>query len=556
MPQMSIDRSRLARVAASLATALALLPLSQASATPTEIRVGGPSAPADSKLAIVASDKDLRGQRFSATLAGKTVLSGRLKAAKGSPDPWRHAFVADLSELSDPGAYRLEAGGASSPPWIVQADGSAAGIEVILDYLRTNRDGAEPARLHGPAHLNDAALPDGSPIPISGGWMDAGDMIHFTQTTAATVVLLETAARFSPARASALREESDVGVRWLLRAHPEPGLFIAQVGDARDHEQGFRDPAADDASAEPGIGTRVAYPGVGGDTAGKTAAALALVADRSPEPLRAQLLGAAREWYAAGLAAAAPLGPLGGRSGGFYLTGSWEDDMAGGAAALYRSTAEPAFLEQAEDFLRNARYEAGIDPYSFSTFAAAELCGALGAPAASAGSARDFGCEVLADTGRFAAKVSRRTAFATPGEFTWGQTRLNANAGTAAALAERAGLLPGGEAIAASARDYLLGRNPWGRSFVAGYGQKPAREIHHWAVALAGDGEPRGAVVGGPAPADQVKEQGFRAKIRKFARYDSRRAVYEDHRPNYVTSEPTIDYSAATILMLAVVASG
>ena len=42
-----------------------------------------------------------------------------------------------------------------------------------------------------------------------------------------------------------------------------PDLFVAQVGDTRDHDKGFRDPASDDSSGEPGIGTRFAYPGIG-----------------------------------------------------------------------------------------------------------------------------------------------------------------------------------------------------------------------------------------------------------------------------------------------------
>jgi Glycosyl hydrolase family 9 len=40
-----------------------------------------------------------------------------------------------------------------------------------------------------------------------------------------------------------------------------------------------------------------------------------------------------------------------------------------------------------------------------------------------------------------------------------------------------------GRALAADARDWMLGRNPWGRSFVAGLGPGAPEQIHHWAVA-------------------------------------------------------------------------
>ena len=68
--------------------------------------------------------------------------------------------------------------------------------------------------------------------------------------------------------------------------------------------------------------------------------------------------------------------------------------------------------------------------------------------------------------------------------------------------------LIGATPIAARARDYLLGANQWGSSFVVGYGQKAAKKPHHWAK-LIGKRKPRGAVVGGPAPRADIAEQGF-----------------------------------------------
>ena len=71
-------------------------------------------------------------------------------------------------------------------------------------------------------------------------------MLHFTQTTAFSTAVLEASARLDPANAPALEAEADVGMRWLLAAHPFPDVFVAQVGDERDHDLGFRDPADDD----------------------------------------------------------------------------------------------------------------------------------------------------------------------------------------------------------------------------------------------------------------------------------------------------------------------
>ena len=67
---------------------------------------------------------------------------------------------------------------------------------------------------------------------------------------------------------------------------------MIQVGDHRDHDRAFSDPALDDASSKPGIGHRLAYHwgdvgdvgDVGGDVGGKVATALALAADRAEGP--------------------------------------------------------------------------------------------------------------------------------------------------------------------------------------------------------------------------------------------------------------------------------
>lgn len=316
-----------------------------AAAAPPAIRVGGPSAPADAKIALVGSNADLRGRPFRVLDGGgRVVLRGRLKAAPGGAAPWRRLAQADLSRLRRAGSYRVRAAGLSSRPWVVRGDAQRAPIAAILQYFAANADGAEPSPLHGPAHLNDAVIASGpyagQRFDLTGGWMDAGDMLKFTSTTAYAAAALQAAARLDAADAPALRATADVGIRWLVKAHPAPGLFVAQVGDERDHDLGFRDPAADDASGTPGIATRFAYPNIGGDLGGAAALALALAAERAPADVAPTLIGAARDWYAAGAAAGGVAPKLPAPAGDFYSGDTAEDALAAGAAALYRVTGE------------------------------------------------------------------------------------------------------------------------------------------------------------------------------------------------------------------------
>lgn len=539
------------RLSALLAVAFALtLPASAAAARADAIRTGGPSAPGNAKVAIVAGPRALAGTVFRVYRGHELALRGHLRRGPHASAPWPATFRANFTRLRRPGRYTVVAGGRRSRSWLVSRAGSAGLIGLILRFFETNRDGEEPALLHGPSHLHDATVRGGRyagrHFDLTGGWMDAGDMLHFTQTTAYATMVLEAAARLDPAEAAALREEAGVGVRWLLKAHPAPGLFIAQVGDNRDHQRYFTNPDRDDASRQPGIGHRLAFhwrAGAGGDLGGKVAAALALAAASGTEPDPALLIERAREWFRAGRAAHRATPPLP-HAGDFYVVSNWRDSMAAGAAALYRATGEDSYLRAARHYLAGSRPAETLGYGNVAPLAAADLCGRLGAPGLGPRSARRQGCRFLRRNAHGTIAYARRNAFRVAAPLTWGTTSSNGAAGAIAAISG----LRAGRAAAAGARDYLLGRNPWGASFVAGFGPRSPRQVSSWA-AVFGSGRPRGAVVGGPAPRKILRRQGFSPKgpLRRF----NGAGVYEDNRRDYVTSEPALDYAANSILLLA-----
>ena len=269
----------------------------------------------------------------------------------------------------------------------------------------------------------------------------------------------------------------------------------------------------------------------------------------------APALQAAREWYAAGKLSGAPAPALEkagypGYAADFYVSEDWRGSLATGALELYRATGEAGFLSDYRTFLDAPESRAGgtlgaVD--GFAQLGAADACGVLGAAAITDLEALAQSCRLLREDGAIAASQASSNAFGMPGFFTWGTT---AQSGASGALAALAAAAPGGSArgcaVAAGARDYLLGRNPFGASFVVGFGRRSARHPHHWA-SVFGSGLPTGAVVGGPAPAKQVKGQGFRARGALQTKF----ATYEDERADYVTSEPALDYAAANVLLLA-----
>ena len=66
-----------------------------------------------------------------------------------------------------------------------------------------------------------------------------------------------------------------------MKAHPAPDLFIGQVGDERDHDLGFRRPEPTTRSTRARHRTAARLPVGACDTTAKTAAALALAAERA-----------------------------------------------------------------------------------------------------------------------------------------------------------------------------------------------------------------------------------------------------------------------------------
>lgn len=535
------------------------------SGPPDVIRTGGPSAPADAKVAIVAARRPLTNKPFKVVSAsGKVVLAGRLKKATGPVAPWRYAASADLSKVTRPGRYRVRAAGLLSRAWVVDPNARPQLVRRLLKPFALNSDGNEPNPVFGPAHLNDALVKggpyDGQRVDLVGGWRDAGDQLKITQPAAFAVALLELSARLDPGDAPAIHQTADVGVRWLLKAHPHPDLFIGLVGDDRDHSTGFRDPAQDDANTVDGVGIRHAYPTTSANVLGETAAALALAAQRTPagDPQHDALVAAAQEWYAAGKASSAIVPIADPNVSDYYPDVLWAEDLAFAALELWRATGDPALLTEATNYLSrdsDDKYYSGVTTGSIAPIVAADLCGGLGAPAPDDAAARAVGCDGVAKTvsaARDRMNGDALDAFDTPGIVTFGWSQDNSGAGAIAAAAQRAGVARDGLRIAANASDYLLGRNPWGRSFVVGTGPIDAKNPHHGAYLKGNPAQlADGAVVEGEAKPSDLKDQGITLGPGPLRRFDSSKVVWEDRRDDYVTGEIGIVTSATAVLLQA-----
>jgi hypothetical protein len=556
---------------------LAPAPTLAAPVTPV-IRVGGPSAPADPKIAVVGSSTDLTGQPFTVVdAANATVANGVLAKASGNPAPFAFAETADLSSVTAPGTYTVEVGSTQSAPWVVQGGGSLSDVAQLLNLYNANADGNEASNYHSPSHLNDghALLVGGGPsgkhyYDVTGGWMDAGDMVKSTGGIAYTVLLLEQAAALDAPDAPALRAAAEVGLRFLLKAHPAVKVWIGQVGDANvdhntlagpdDHSLTpiFRRPELDDTRTVDVNGNpvsdlirhREAHFTTDATSAGKAAAALAF-ASRF-EPNSSTLLSAATAWFQFGQS---HLSSTRKAKSNIIYSGDKQavDDLGLAGAALYNATGTSTYLKAALTRLKKSSVGSGPDLLDTDPYGEAILCGAFGGfvppgTVSDPSTQRGAACGLLAEAAQIAQGRADATAFATPGEFIWGHNCRSAANAAVALLAGREGAgITAGSAnlLGVRARDYLLGLNPWGQNFLVGPGgvQNP----HHW-TETRGPGEPTGELVGGPDSQQDIAAQGLTVPQ---GPYDSPNAAYADDMNNYVNSEGDIECQAEGILLFA-----
>ena len=528
------------------------------SPAPPAVVVRAPQVVAENapKVAIVGSDTDLVGTDFTVRgESGLPVLSGTLEAVPGDPAPWQHAAGADFTGVAA-GTYRVVVDGIQSGPVVVQEDSYRAVLTSLLGVFDANADGHEGSSLHGPSHLHDArsrirnGAHRGTPVDLRGGWMDAGDQLKFTVTIGYAATLLQLAARNQPGRDKQLNRIADVGIRWLVRAHPIGRIFVAQVGDTdADHNRGFRDPTKDDSSKNPLLSRRpsevLTRRTHGADVAASAATALALAAQRARGLTKKRLTRAATEWYVKARALKGPWDNC------CYSQDTVKDDLAGAAVELWRLTGRPAYRKAALGWLKDVTgngkrgWRVAMDGYEMAGLPAAELCGVLGAHGPENNRVRNQACRILRSGGGDAMFNAEGNAFGRAGPITWGSVRQNQSGSLVALLAGRAGL-SGARGTSLRALGWFLGANPWGVRFQAGYG---VVHPYHWAQ-RQGPNLPDGAIVGGPAPRDAVDEN-FQGPPITLGPYDTDESVYRDVRKDYVTNEVGINYSAASVLLMA-----
>ncbi|HEY2550877.1 MAG TPA: glycoside hydrolase family 9 protein [Streptosporangiaceae bacterium] len=569
------------------------------------------------------------------------VASGTARQDLGS---WskRYGWVwaVSFSGVRQSGSYRL--GLASDPsvtsPWFPVGPAAqvyARPLANALSFYQNERDGPDfirsPLR-SAPGDLSDEnAMTYRTPpvngdgdfkgslakyatrvrINASGGWFDAGDYLHFVDTTSYTeAVLLQGIASFPGQMGSSgqvsFTSEAKFGLDFLLRMWNErTRTLYYQVGTGEANDRYFGDhdiwrlPQADDHYM--GANPRYQYirhppvfragkPGspISPNLAGRLAADFALCyrVFRTADPGYASrclqsaetVYGLAGTHWKGRLLTVIPFD--------FYGETTWRDDMMLGATELALSlrsagsqTALPRSLpvRSATTYLRDAATWAGqwvtggsatsdtLNLYNVSALADYELYLALGAdpPSGLAVTRRQL-------LGNLLAQISKARAIGAKDPFgfgfAWDQWDTTTHGAGLSVMANEYDALTGRPVFAALAErwlDDILGANAWGVSLIVGDGAVFPDCMQHQIANLVGsaDGKPpvlAGAAVEGP---NSFAATGTVPSMRRcvangpgnvpYKAFSGHHALFADNVQSYSTVEPAIDLTALTPLAFA-----
>lgn len=555
--------------------------------------------PKDTKVAVVFSNQKI--QETFELMAGSTqvpVLSTQPKAvtAKGW-GTFEFYYEVDFSSVQKPDKYYLRASqsGVKSPVFSIGPKAYQSHQETLLTFMRQQRCGYNPF-LDMVCHQRDGRsmfgpMPDSTYVDASGGWHDAGDQLKYLITGSyATAHMLLSYELFSDRFADKhnhlgqtgandlpdVLDEAKWGLDWIHRLHPSPDQLFHQIADDRDH-RGWKMPDQDNSDYGWGPNSyRVAYFATGepqglrefkststgvANLAGRSAAAMALAAriwkkDGNDPGFAEKCLNAAKSLYALGQQKE---GYQQGNSYGApyrYNEDTWADDMEWGAAELYKTTGEVAYLEKAKHYARMANTISWMpldtaDHYRFypfinmGHFALYELVD----PAF-----QDTLAAYYRDGIERCLYRAKQNPYKIGVPFIWCSNNLLIALISQIILYEK---MTGDDRyhdFLLQQRDWLFGRNPWGTSMFTGIpkaGEYP-EDVHTsvWALTLQ---EVPGGLIDGPVYASIFNAlRGLTlTEPDEFSAFQNDFVVYHDDIGDYSTNEPTMDGTAGAILLMA-----
>lgn len=506
--------------------------------------------PDDIKSFVVLSTKNLEGNDLEIinTKTNKKVFESVIKNNSGVYGSFRYTYNIDFSEVKENGEYEISIGKIKSYPFRISKTVYNQLSRTLLDFYKIQRCGYTNPYLHKECHISDAtSLIVNSDtlktkLDVTGGWHDAGDYVKFLNTTAYSTYMMLFAYEFDPIRfgfdlnknnVADILEEAKIGIDWMLRAVYNKNKFVTQVQDLRDHEVGWRMPEDDPLTFD-----RPAFIGVGKNLIGIYTATMALAAtiwkDVLNYPEFAEQCRQSAEYFYSINQSVPDIDKSG---SGMYIDKTYEGKLALGAAELYRLTNNKKYLNDAMVLADSAGSDfwwSWGDINSLTHFRLAKYDVKYS----------DYIKNNLIEFN----KRKDENLFGKGAKLSWGTNNVLLGIVLQNILWKKLTNDNSFDSLEAYQRDFILGRNPWGISFIYQVGDNYTQNFHHQ-ISYFKNKLP-GGFAAGPASKEFLRSYNIQYETPdKYARFQTDEIYYRDDKADYITNEPTITANATAIFV-------
>jgi hypothetical protein len=504
--------------------------------------------PNDFKTGIVFSNSELLYQKYSIINLDKNiaVYSKSIENYCGEFGNFKYHYFIDFSEIKEPGNYVVEISNKRSFRFKIGYEIYSFLVDSLLKFFKVQRCGPTSPILHKVCHLYDSPLIVGDQstmqVDVTGGWHDAGDYIKFLTTTGYATYLLLFAYEFDSQKfgfdrnkngAPDILEEARVGLDWLLRCNYKKGMLITQVGDMKDHEVGWRLPEDDPLKYE-----RTAYVGIGKNQVGLFTAVMSLASRIWKDcfldlEFSKKCLNAALDIYSLRNSVA----DVDSNNSRMYQDTKYLGKLALGAIELFNSTLSSNYLDDAIEFGENAKSDYWWSWGDINSLAHYKIAQYI----------PRFKVYLENNLKTFNENKNKNT-FGEGTSYTWGSNNTFLGIALQSILWKRITGSSEFDSLLYFQRDYILGRNPWGLSFIHKIGTLFPKNLHSQ-VAFFNKGYLPGAVTAGPAPKSLLDNFKINRENFQFNIFNSSEVLYFDDKNDYLTNEPTIATNATAIFV-------
>lgn len=495
--------------------------------------------PNDNKTAVVLSKIDLKNKNYKLAKIddNSTVFTSAIVDSAVSYGAFPFCYELDFSSLRSEGNYILSIESTVSYPFKIGSDVYNPVRDSLSLFFRVQRCGPTNPILHQPCHLSDATKVigdnDSSAVDLTGGWHDAGDYIKFLKTTAFTTYMLLFSYEFDKYKFSYdldkneipdILEEAKVGIDWLLRCHYKKNGLISQVQDKKDHNVGWRLPEKDTLQFN-----RPAFASIGKNTIGMYVAALS-IASRIwktkfyDDEFANQCLETAKEIYS--LRQDSP--DIDSVYSNDYPESNYEGKLALGAIELYISTNDIKYRKEAVDYADAAKSDYWWSYGNTNSLAHYRL-----------GKIFPEYSKFIFQNLIYSNQNMVKNLFRESLDYSWGTTNSFLGIALQAILYKDLTKSNKFDSLLVFQRDFILGRNLWGMSFIYNIGSKFPVNLHSQ-IAHFNNGYHPGALVGGPIKKLLLDNYGMSKNSSNLNLFNQDSLFYSDDKENYLTNEPTL----------------